>query len=193
MAKAIYSIYEFVNIHNEKTYVGFTNNIKTRQRLHFQKASDYQDDCPKFYNAIRKYGKESFQLNILFQTPSKETALLAESYFININNSIKNGYNILSGGQHGGYWKDKKLSQSHKNNISKSLLGNQRRLGKKHTQKDLTKMSKSHNKEYTIITPNGTTITINNLKEFCKNNNLNYRTVVWAKNKNKSHKGYTFS
>ena len=56
----------------------------------------------KFYNAIQKYGWESFVWEVLYQSKDGEHCLnVMETHFINEFDSMKNGYNTASGGKRG--------------------------------------------------------------------------------------------
>lgn len=102
-------IYKITNTVNEKIYIGKTKKfygktpfgIKNRLKCHIQSAfSDKrQNDCPKLYNAMRKYGKENFIIEELeVTTPDKVDS--REEYYINSYNSTSDniGYNIALGG-----------------------------------------------------------------------------------------------
>ena len=75
-----------------KCYVGQTVNIKERW-----KAKSYQQ-CRKFYNAIKKYGWDNFEHEILCVCNTPKDANDKEAYYIKYYDSINNGYNIVPGG-----------------------------------------------------------------------------------------------
>lgn len=102
----MYYIYKFTNKINNKIYVGQTNNIENRKRNHKSeafntKASGY--NLP-FHAAIRKYGWENFNLEILEEIPLEfgiDYVNERESYFIQYFHSQvreSKGYNITFGG-----------------------------------------------------------------------------------------------
>lgn len=88
---------------NGKVYIGQTRNFVARQRRHFDEAQKGNER--PVYNAIRKYFKESLELQIIdtAETPDeldqKEIDWIA--YFDSTN--PENGYNLTSGG-HGNIW-----------------------------------------------------------------------------------------
>ena len=102
-------IYRIYNIHNMKSYIGktksrygkkdFGGNCRFKQHLVNAFSPSKYDDCPLLYNAIRKYGKESFKLEILLEC-NLESANMFEIQMIKIYGSTnrKFGYNISSGG-----------------------------------------------------------------------------------------------
>ena len=94
-------IYKFTNRINDKVYIGQTYNLQTRLNSHKSKALNTKN---KFYNAVRKYGWENFELSILStitaNTKEELSALLdkLEIEYIKQYNSYKSGYNSTLGG-----------------------------------------------------------------------------------------------
>ena len=94
-------IYKFTNRINDKVYIGQTSNLQTRLNSHKSKALNTKN---KFYNAVRKYGWENFELSILStitaNTKEELSALLdkLEIEYIKQYNSYKSGYNSTLGG-----------------------------------------------------------------------------------------------
>lgn len=97
-------IYKFTNKINGKHYIGQSINLEMRKYAH--KSSAYnektKDYNSQFHQAIRKYGLENFDYEIIaILTPEEysKTALnTLEKYFIKYYNSYKNGYNATEGG-----------------------------------------------------------------------------------------------
>lgn len=91
-------IYKITNIINNKVYIGQTvNTIKQRWNKHC-----HSNGCRSLYNAILKYGKENFNIEIIETLPIEELDE-REIYWINYykSNNKKFGYNILLGGNLG--------------------------------------------------------------------------------------------
>ena len=94
-------IYKFTNRINDKVYIGQTYNLQTRLNSHKSKALNTKN---KFYNAVRKYGWENFELSILStiiaNTKEELSSLLdkLEIEYIRQYNSYKSGYNSTLGG-----------------------------------------------------------------------------------------------
>ena len=119
----MYYIYKFTNKTNGKIYIGQTNNIQKRKNGHRsesfnEKSAGY--NLP-FHAAIRKYGWENFNFDILEEICDEESQEYIderEIFFIQYYHSLKdeNGYNITLGGQ--GY-KRKPLTYEEKLNLSK--------------------------------------------------------------------------
>lgn len=97
-------IYKYTNKINGKSYVGQSINIEKRQYGHKsaaynKQASDYNS---QFHQAIRKYGLENFDYEIIAELTqeeyTKETLNNLEKFFIKYYNSYTNGYNATLGG-----------------------------------------------------------------------------------------------
>ena len=100
-------IYCYTNKINGKKYVGQTVNFNTRHQQHcynsfYENSIDY--NLP-FHRAVRKYGIENFEINILKENLTSQCLLnFWESYYIDkFNSLVKNqkGYNVASGGFNG--------------------------------------------------------------------------------------------
>ena len=57
-------IYEFVNKINGKVYVGQAKDFKSRLRCHKYHTKSNKKNSP-FYAALRKYGWDNFNINII--------------------------------------------------------------------------------------------------------------------------------
>ena len=98
-------IYKFTNKINGKIYIGQTNDIKPRKRGHKSTAfneKSHNYHCA-FHNAIRKYGWDNFDFEILEEIDDsfgREYLNEREIFFISYYQSLtsQNGYNITKGG-----------------------------------------------------------------------------------------------
>lgn len=98
-------IYCIVNEINGKQYIGQTNRtVGFRFQQHQYRSTKAKYTQP-IYNAIKKYGIESFSVKELCKLESKTKAQLTELlnsqeiFFIDkYNSKVPNGYNILDGG-----------------------------------------------------------------------------------------------
>ena len=88
-----YYLYKIVNTVNHKIYIGVTKHPSRRWSGHIHKSSK----CPKLRNAIKKYGKDKFSMQILC-IGEKEYILDLEEKLIKSYNSVEDGYNIHRGG-----------------------------------------------------------------------------------------------
>ena len=94
-----------------KVYIGITSqNPERRWR---SDGSGYRGNT-HFYNAIKKYGWENFDHEILYTNLTFEYAKMLEKQLIQEYNAYKDGYNSSLGGDYGGYTEDvkKKISDS---------------------------------------------------------------------------------
>ena len=94
-------IYKIVNKINNKVYIGQSININKRIKEHFWKAQCEKDVSYNsvLHSAIRKYGKENFEWEIIEECDIEEIDE-KEKYYIQFYNSLApKGYNILEGGQ----------------------------------------------------------------------------------------------
>lgn len=91
-----YIVYKHTNKINGKVYIGITRtNVELRWR---SDGSGYRK-CPKFYNAIKKYGWDNFSHEILFTGLSKEEACTLEIALISKYTREGISYNISGGGE----------------------------------------------------------------------------------------------
>lgn len=97
-------IYKYTNKINGHIYIGQSINIEERQYQHkhsayYEKAKDYNS---QFHQAIRKYGLENFDFEVIAElSPEEYTRDFLnelEKYYIKYYNSFNNGYNATEGG-----------------------------------------------------------------------------------------------
>jgi len=92
------TIYKATNLINGKSYIGFDSAWPKRMNRHLENANYNREG--KFYDAIRKYGWENFQWEILYQSEDKERTLnVMEPQFIREYNTFNQGYNMTEGGE----------------------------------------------------------------------------------------------
>jgi group I intron endonuclease len=101
-----YIIYMHRNIVNKKVYIGITNNPKRRWRLNgieYRPPKSENQNGRRFWNAIEKYGWDSFEQTILEKDLSFDEAIEKEKQYIekyDATNKSK-GYNVSKGGNGG--------------------------------------------------------------------------------------------
>lgn len=145
-------IYRITNKINGKIYIGKTTNVEKRWKRHISDSKD-KKRCFYFQNAIIKYGKDNFIIDVLENVDSEETAFELEKKWVKIlkTNKKQFGYNLTEGGD--GFFssffseerrekissiqKGKKLTEEHKKKISQS------NIGKKLTEEQCLSISKS--------------------------------------------------
>lgn len=88
-------VYKHTNKINGKVYIGKTNQ-KPQNRWNHGKG--YRE-CTIFYNAIKKYGWDQFDHEILLDDLTDDQAIAFERMYINLYDSTnrKKGYNIIDG------------------------------------------------------------------------------------------------
>jgi group I intron endonuclease len=91
------NIYAIRNLINGKVYIGQTSNIGRRWRTHLHRAKSGL--CRPLYSAIRKYGKESFSIEVLLEC-DESVVDEKEIEYIRLFESCSpdRGYNLAGGG-----------------------------------------------------------------------------------------------
>lgn len=94
-----YDVYKITNKINNKVYIGITSKgISARWKEHLWNA---EHGCPfKLHNALRKYGKENFTIELIDFCNSWEELTEKEKYYIAQYKSTEDefGYNLTEGG-----------------------------------------------------------------------------------------------
>ena len=138
-------VYKIQNIVNNKSYIGWTSRtVDFRWDEHKKNALKFKDNR-KFYNAIRKYGIDSWNVITLCEVENKDDALKKEIEFIILYDSYNNGYNSTLGGDG-----NNGIIMSEESNLkrSKKLKGVKKpdgfNIGREHTKEIKNKISQSH-------------------------------------------------
>ena len=133
MSKSYGIIYKATNKLNGKCYIGqTTSTLEKRQHKHLY---DARWGSQYFYKAIRKYGEENFEWEILCECENKIILDIIETFKIMVNKShvSEGGYNCTWGGD--GWSLGQKHTEAtlekmrhpktekHRDNISKGRLG----------------------------------------------------------------------
>lgn len=100
-------IYKVICLENDKVYIGKTKEFygkkkqgaECRFKKHIRDALNYREDCPKFYNAIRKYGKKKFKIETILNCALEECDEYEQKYIAEYKSyDDKYGYNVALGG-----------------------------------------------------------------------------------------------
>jgi group I intron endonuclease len=186
-------IYKITNKVNNKSYIGYTKrtNVEHRIREHFSPSVFEKSDNP-FYKAIRKYGKNSFKYEILFESDNESETLQKEIEYI----KEFGDYNLHEGGnippnQTGKKWKlsdetkhkmrkpKPARTKEHQDKLSAALKGKiPWNKGKKGVQVSPWKGKRDSPRTLKWkIHMNGDTIITENLVLWCEKNGYNKNTV----------------
>lgn len=122
-------IYKITNKINNKSYIGqTTRSLKDRIKQHLKRS-----DCIAIKNAINKYGIDNFEFSIMEEVNSVENLNIRENYYIiEFKTLYPEGYNLNTSGFNKKWSEEskrkmskshtgKKLSQEHRNKISKTV------------------------------------------------------------------------
>lgn len=167
-------IYRITNTTTGKTYIGQTvNTLEERWRLHLVSNSQ----CQYLKQAISKYGKESFKIEMIDWATNQTELNYKEWLWIHKENTLApNGYNLREGGGSSGRWSDAvkaKMSQAH--------------MGKKFSDEARKKMGLAKkgvspiNKGTVLNSEERKMCGIQNCKQIlCINNNITYNSITEA-------------
>ena len=146
-------IYKATNKLTGKVYIGQTvQKLINRKNRHFRDSINKPGNC-KFHNALNKYDNSNFDWEILGEY-SSECLDEKEAYYISFYNSVKEGYNILLGGQKtnrgNSHWnyKDVKYTFYHTSGITERCTPNQLYVKYNLCKSNIHKVSKGVLKSY---------------------------------------------
>ena len=148
------AVYAIKCIENNKSYIGVSNNINKRWKQHKTELLKNKHHNHPLQNAYNKYGAESFEYSIVYETNDYESARNVESALLlkffgkwlfnttNKNAGFMPGNKVCLGRKLSKESIEKmkvaksgfKHSNESKAKISKALLGNKYTLGYKHTE-----------------------------------------------------------
>lgn len=123
-----FEVYCITNNTNGKKYVGVTTNgYKNRFANHVWHSRKLSGSCRALYNAMRKYGQESFTVELIDTASSfEEMNNLEREHILALNTLYPNGYNLTDGGDAGVF------SENTRKMMSERLKG--KPLGEKNRQ-----------------------------------------------------------
>ena len=123
-----------------KVYIGRTDNFDRRMIEH--KSVSKKILNRSLYKAIRKYGWESFQKEIIAECNGEDNAQIIEEGLIKKYNSVKDGYNDTYAGNSRNIWKDNpELLEKQRKTLSEKFSGKKNPMyGKTHSKKTRKKL-----------------------------------------------------
>lgn len=129
-------VYKITNKINSKIYIGITSNSLSKRFYQHVWQSSKGKNIP-MQNAIRKYGKESFTIELLYTFKSRQEACEKERELIK---ELKPEYNVTKGGDGGFCVKD---IDNWKSKLRLARVGRRPALGMKHTEETKRKCSEA--------------------------------------------------
>ena len=97
-------IYKIENTINKKHYIGQSEDLENRIKEHKYLMSKLKENNKKLNNDIAKYGIDNFEIHIV-EFCKVEELDEKEKKYIELYNSIENGYNTRIGGYDGRKYK----------------------------------------------------------------------------------------
>ena len=194
----IYTIYKVFNKITNKTYIGFDSNWPIRQNDHLKwmniKYKKHKDYWFEFHIALREFGLNNFEWEIIYQSKDKyHTLKIMEPHFIRQYNSYykwdNGGYNMTLGGEGCSNigripWNKGLTKENHPSikKISENLSEKQKGRtsffkGKTHKKESNIKNGLIHAKEFIAISPTNEIIYFKDLTYFCKKYSLNPQSI----------------
>ena len=114
-------IYKITNIISKKCYIGETKKTNPELRWNEHKSKIEKGiGCPALQDAVRKYGIDTFQFEILIICFDEDRYKLEIEYIQKYKSMVPNGYNLTKGGEGGGFY-GKKHSETTINKIRNVL------------------------------------------------------------------------
>ena len=146
------NIYKFTHIETGRVYVGQTIQEPNHRRLSHLAAARGTKRTNKLYNAMRKYGEDSFVFEVIATADSIKELNQLEVKYIKEYDSIVNGFNLREGGDNRKHSPEsiEKMRRVHKARHANNKIGGwTRRDGgpmknKTHSAETKEKMSKAH-------------------------------------------------
>lgn len=121
-------VYKIKNLINNKSYIGSSISIDNRIKKHKESLLKGNHHSIKLQRSYDKYGEDNFIFEII-EDVSIEYLIDREQHYINLFDSYNNGYNSV---QFAGSNLGMKHSDSTKDKIRLSSIGNKNMLNKKH-------------------------------------------------------------
>jgi group I intron endonuclease len=147
-------IYKAENIINNKVYIGKTiQTLNSRINQHKYEAFESNRYNFYFYRAIRKYGWDNFQWEILCETDSESKLNVLEKFYIAVYGKMNKLYNCTNGGDGGFSFTEETLKKMSKaqtgrkhspetiEKLRQINYGNKYGLGRKHSLQTKKKLS----------------------------------------------------
>jgi group I intron endonuclease len=165
-------IYKATSRSTHKSYIGYTTVSLSKRKSHHKCRAITQLSNSHFHRAIRLYGFEDFEWEILYESWDKEHCLNLENTFIQIFDTEQNGYNSTEGG--GKFPKLK--GEKHPLYGRKRSIDERKKISKNHA--DVSGSKNPRSKTFIFIDPQGRAYEVTgSFKKFCLEHNLPLATM----------------
>ena len=106
-------IYKITNTLTGKCYIGETQEKDPEDRWKgHMRAINRNTGCPALRDAIHKYGADNFKFEVLIICFDEDRFIYEKEYIKKYNSQVPHGYNILPGGEGGGFHGKKHTSST---------------------------------------------------------------------------------
>lgn len=136
----LYALYRIHCIKTNMDYIGWSINPINRVFKQHEKNDSY------IGNAIRLYGWDIFDVDVLYLVKTKGEVLKLEIEEITKHNcQAPNGYNLTAGGEGGATFSGRHHTEKWKQNKSEEMQGKKYAQGRHHTKEAIEKMKGNKN------------------------------------------------
>lgn len=133
--KKIPAVYNIINVITNEKYIGSSSNVMQRFSVHKHNLRNNKHKNPKLQSAYNQYGENCFVFEIIEYISDIKQLKSREQHYIDLYNSVLNGYNVFPNSENG---LDFKHSKKTKQLFSKNRIGDKNSFYKKH-HSDLSK------------------------------------------------------
>ena len=135
-------IYKVTNKKSGNVYIGQTvKSLEERKHNHFL-SSLSKNSKSKFHKAIKSYGIDNFNWEVVDTANSKDELNQKEIQHISEYNSIEDGYNMIDGGTGGYKHSEETIEKIRQSQIGKVIPEETKKLISKRTKEAMAKLDK---------------------------------------------------
>jgi group I intron endonuclease len=176
------TIYKISNLINGKVYVGQTiQGLRQRQKEHICRFNRGERDH-LLYKAFRKHGLDNFSFEEICSVLDERDLNAVEQEQIAFYNSYERGYNMTEGGY--------SVSPETREKLRASMQGRKITWYDKIRESRVKNISMDRTIKYHLLKHGESELIVHNLKQFCKDNNVNYNSLKTSKTTGNATRGY---